>query len=102
MEKLTKADAIYLSPSVPGSLEVDDLHIIYATLYYNNYLATSTIAITNDFMRNHGMNCFPDIRDFYRWRKTQVANYTLLHESNTFRKQVENKENKFIIKLPGK
>jgi hypothetical protein len=73
IKKFEHHDSLYLCSS--PSQEVDDLHLLYASLFDQSNRTRPTYAVTNDFMRNHAASAFPSLQVFYRWRNTQVANY---------------------------
>lgn len=100
IERFKRLEAIYSCPNPTGFVEYDDILILYATLFNPNRFRDPVIAITNDLMRNHAVNSFRDLKLFYRWRKTQVANYTLILDSNTLKKS--NPNNRLVIQLPGR
>ena len=92
---------MYVSPNPTDAVEYDDQHILYATLFDQKNRQRPTIAVTNDFMRNHAMVSFGNIQLYYRWRKTQVANYVLSYQLNSSKNEVEKNKYRLLLKLPG-
>lgn len=81
------------------SQEADDLHLLYATLFDQNNRSNPTYAVTNDFMRNHASSAFPSMQLFYRWRKTQVANYVI---KSRVKPHQQHLPNELILSIPGR
>lgn len=52
-------------------------------------------------MRNHALSLFQDLKTFYRWKETQVANYQINYQPNQLKKKPQNDKDQLILNLPG-
>jgi hypothetical protein len=101
IRKFQETDSLYLCRF--NSQEVDDLHILYATLFDQSNRSQPTYAVTNDFMRNHAASAFSSMQLFYRWRKTQVVNYVITSRVKPHLSPHSLSEvNELILSLPGR